>query len=114
MINFVSKIKRFFRQVRGFLPSPIPVGITAFDAWVDDFTATYPMPTQDRRSVVFTLSASIMHLNETAAYRSKFYFFLLVRAASAKQVAAHQFHQAKLAQQAEATANAVTSDGQQK
>ena len=117
MITVLLKIKRFFKQALGLFPSAIPTGVEAFEAWAQSLEETYDLPTKDKDSIRFVLSTAIMHTPPTAAYKSKFYFVLLIRAAAAKQIAGAVFHdiktKQKAAQAAEATAKAV-ADGQQK
>jgi hypothetical protein len=114
MKRIVNKIQRILSQVVGLLPSRLPVGIAEFDQWSDSIINTYDMPTSDRDGIKFVLATAIMHLGPTAAYKSKFYFVLLIRASAAKQIAGAKFQEIKLAQQAraaEATAQKVASDG---
>ena len=104
-------IKRTINKLRGFFPQALPNGTTAFNAWSESFFDTYDnMPTQDRESTRYTLCSIIMHLGPTAAYKSKYYFYLTIKAAAAKQVAGSVFYDIKQAQLAkqnkpEATTN---------
>ncbi len=72
----------------------------AFDTWADDIAATYALPTQDRDSIRFALATIIMHLDQATAFRSKWYFVLMLRSSAAKQVAGGVFHEIKTKQQA--------------
>lgn len=99
MKNVLNKIKKFAKQVRGLFPSALPTGLTAFNEWADDIAATYFMPTQDKDSIKFSLASIVMHLGPTAAYRSKFYFALVLHAGAAKQVAGAAFYEIKTKQQ---------------
>ena len=84
-------MKRLFNQFLGLFPSRLPVGMTAFDAWIDSIITTYPMPTMDRDSLVNGLAATVLRLGPTAAFKSKFYFALIIHAGAAKQIAGAKF-----------------------
>lgn len=112
-----------YRQLQGIFPSPIPTGMTEFNAWVDSLIAIYTLPTADRDSIVFAVASMIMHLGPTTAYKPKLYFVLALRSGAAKQIAHGAFSEIKMRQQAAlaqkpaevtATAPAVTSNGPQK
>lgn len=103
----LNKAKKLFKQLRGFFPSALPTGTTAFNAWADDIAATYFMPTENVDSIRYTLASIIMHLGPTAAYRSKFYFALVIRSGAAKQVAGSVFQDIKIRQQELAKAEAA-------
>jgi hypothetical protein len=103
----LERIKKVFRQIRGLLPSELPNGASAFDAWVDSIVNTYSLPTSDIDSIKFTLATIIMHLGPTVAYRSKFYFVLVLKASAAKQVAHNAFGEIKQKQQAAQAAAAA-------
>lgn len=96
MKTLLNKINRLFNQLLGFFPSPIPVGITEFNAWIDSFFNTYDLPTKDRDSVAFTVATMIIHSGPTNAYKSKFSFLLALRASAAKQIASQTFQDIKL------------------
>lgn len=117
MINILNSIKRLLRQVAGLVPTALPMGVPAFNAWSNDIMSTYDMPTQDVESIRFALASIIQHLGQTTAYKPKVYFALTLKAGAAKQVAGSIFYEIKTNQQkrlAEATAAAKASDsGQQ-
>lgn len=94
-----NKIKRIMNQIKGLIPTAVPVGMSEFQTWADSILDTYPLPA-DSDSIKFSLATVIMHLGPTAAYRSKFYFFLVLRAGMAKQVAGAVFQDIKLKQMA--------------
>lgn len=107
----------------GLFPSPLPVGMTEFDSWVDSIMSTYSLPTTDVDSIRFTLAAMIINLGQKESSKPKYSFVLAIRASCAKQIAGSVFHQIKTKQleaqraqqQAEATAKApVASDEPQK
>lgn len=115
MKTLVEKLGKLYNKIRGLFPSPIPVGMTEFNDWVNSIMATYTLPTSDRDTIVFSLGAMIMHLDHgpktlsafVAAYKPKFYFVLALRSGAAKQIAHAAFVEIKQKQQqAEAQARA--------
>lgn len=102
-------MKRLLRQLLGFIPEKLPTGVGAFDAWVDALIDTYTMPTSDRPSIRFVLASIIMHLGPRSAFKSKFYFYLMLHSSATKQVAGQIFYETKEAQKA--AAPAVSSNG---
>lgn len=115
-----QKFIRIIRFVRGFFPSPTPVGVSEFHDWAQDIIDTYK-PAASDASVKFALGEMLMRLNPTAAYKSKFYFALCLHKSAASQIGLHvltvikeeQLAKQKAAQLAEATANPVASSEQQ-
>lgn len=112
-----QKLIKYFKVLRGFFPSPTPVGKAAFHAWADDIINTYNPPA-DVTSVKFALSAMIMRLNPTEAYKAKRFFALCLHKASAAQVACdvmEDIKQEQIAKQkaAEVPAIQVASNEQQ-
>jgi hypothetical protein len=109
------KLTRFFNILAGFFPTPLPVGLSEFNAWADSFATTYSLPTADQDSIRYALATMIMHQGPTAAYKSKFFFYLCLRSSAAKQVAGAAFMEIKTKQQAAqaaAQATPVVSDVQ--
>ena len=104
------KLKRLLFQFLGLFPSKLPQGMTEFNEYVDSIIANYDLPTLDRKSIVWGISATILRLGETAAYKSKHYFVLILRAGAAKQIAGAAFTEIKEQQKAEATAQAVANE----
>lgn len=115
-----AEVKRFFKGVRGFFPSKTPVGKAEFHAWADDIIYTY-RPPADTTSIKFALSAMIMRLNPTEAYKAKRFFALCLHKASAAQVACdvmedikqEQAAKQRAAQTAEVTATQIATNEQQ-
>lgn len=110
----LNKVVRVYKQLRGLLPSPLPTGSGAFDAWVEDIRSTYVMPTEDSDSIHFSFAAMIMHLGPTAASKPKYYFVLAIRASAAKQVAGSAFHAVKIRQKELAEAQQAAAAAQLK
>lgn len=99
-MKIITKIVKVYKKIRGLLPSALPTGATAFNAWADDIQDTYWLPTSDTDSVRYTLATIIMHLNQSSAFKSKWYFVQTLRASAAKQVAGNAFYEIKTRQQA--------------
>jgi len=113
-----EKLNKVYKLIRGFFPERLPQGVTEFNVWANDIISTYRFPDND--SVRFALATMVMHQGPTAAFRSKFYFAIMVWAGASKQVASQVFNDIKTKQmeelkkkQAEATAASVASDVQQ-
>lgn len=96
----MNKVLRIIKQIRGMFPSPLPTGVTAFNAWADDLQATYTLPTEDKDSIRFTLASIIMHLGQQAGMKSKYFFYITLKAAASKQVAGQVFSDIKENQRA--------------
>ncbi len=110
----INKIKRLIRQVAGLFPTKLPTGRAEFEAWCQSIEDTYTLPCSSQ-DVRFVLSAHMPHMGPTVAYKSKFYFTLVIGAAATKQIAGAIFFDIKTKQieaqkAAEATAKAV-ADG---
>jgi hypothetical protein len=95
MNEMVQKLKKLCKIIRGFLPERLPIGMAEFEAFAKDMEETYNLPTKDPDSIRFTLSTIIMHQGQTTAYRAKFYFYLVICASAAKQIAGANFQAIK-------------------
>jgi hypothetical protein len=118
--QILAKFKNIASRALGFFPSPLPQGVAEFNQFVDSIIATY-QPPMDPRSVKFVIATLIMRLNPTDAYKSKRYFALSLHKGAAGEVANYVMHLLKQEQaaelkaqqdkqQAEATADAGSSD----
>lgn len=92
---YLDKVKKLLKQMRALLPSPLPVGNTEFQEWADSFSELYTLPTSNQDSIRFTLASIIMHLGHQDGYKSKFFFYLTIKAGAAKQVAGSVFYDIK-------------------
>jgi len=88
-------LKKLVKQALGYLPSRLPVGMTEFDSWAQDFMATYDLATEDETSIKWVLASLIVALKPGTAYLSKRYFYLHIQAAAAKQIASAVFQDIK-------------------
>jgi len=88
--------------------------MTEFDTWANSIINTYTMPTLDEASIKFGLTTTIMRLGPTEAYKSKYFFVLILKAGASKQIAGAVFEGIKNKQkQAEATAKAAEASNAQ-
>jgi len=76
----------------------LPVGLTEFEAFVDTLLEAGTLATKDRESVRFVVASGILNLGHEADAVEEGYFERLINAASAKQIAAHVFHEIKAKQ----------------
>jgi len=106
----MSKMTILFKQFRALFPSKLPVGMEEFERWISEFETIYKLPTSDKESIRFAVAAMIINLGPTAAFKSKFYFYLSIVAGCAKQVAGSVFHEIKTRQMAEQNAKHVKAE----
>lgn len=105
MKALLLKIKKFVHLFRAMFPSALPNGMSEFDTWANDIIDLYNFPNND--SIRFALASMIMHSGPTDAYKSKFYFSLMIKSSMAKQIAGAQFQEIKNRQKAEQEALAA-------
>ena len=112
LIVLFKTLTRSILKLAYLIPSPVPVGMSEFDAWSKSIIDVYGFPDND--SIRFALATMIMHSGPTSANVSKHYFSLCVKASMAKQIAGGQFQAMKQRQieaqkLAEATAPPVVA-----
>lgn len=83
--QLLEKVKKLFTRLTDFFPSPLPVGMQAFEKWSASIISVYDLPNND--SVKFALAAQIMHLGSTDFYKPRRYFGLSLLKGSANQIA---------------------------
>lgn len=100
----------FFKRITAYLPTPLPVGVTEMDAWMDDIIALAG-PYADADSMKWAIATMVLHMGSnkdgsSRAYVPKMYFVNGLRKSAANQVASAVFQSIKAKQQAaEATAS---------
>lgn len=104
-------MKSLLLKIRALFPSELPNGVVAFNTWADSFFDIYTMPTEDRASVHWALATTIMRLGPQTAFKSKFYFYLTIKAGAAKQIASEAFVTIKEQQQTKTEAKLVVVNG---
>lgn len=110
----MSTIKHLFKQLLGFFPSKLPVGIPQFEAWAKDIADTYNLPTKDENSIKYILATCIINLTEGTVYKPKFYFFKIISNAASRQIAGFVFHDIKTKQKEAAAAEAIKASEDKK
>lgn len=103
MNEIFQRVGKFFQRLLARFPTAVPMGVSDFNDWADSIINLYGFPNND--SVRFALATIIMHLGPTAAYKSKHYFAVTIKAAAAKQVAGQVFQDLKAKQQAKQEAD---------
>ncbi len=95
----MTKIKKLIKQLLGHFPQPSPTGATQFNAWVEDFKATYDLPTQDQDTILNVLASLIINSPSLQTKRSNAYFYKAFVAGAQKQVAGEIFYEVQKRQQ---------------
>lgn len=80
-------LKKLIKRVFGYFPTKLPVGMTEFDKWVDDFIATYPLPTNNRSDVAYVVATEIVNFSRGTVKKPKQFFYLVIVGGAAKQIA---------------------------
>lgn len=105
--RFNKQIKKFYSKVRGRFESPLPRGMTEFNAWADSIIETYDIEgLADKDSLRFVLANIILELKPDAAFVSKWLMARRLLKAASNQVASGVFQEIK-AKQKEAQAQAA-------
>jgi hypothetical protein len=102
MNTVLNKIKRFISKVKGFFPTSLPVGMTAFNKWSDNIISTYDMPDND--SSRFVLSVLIQQAPYASCRYSDRYFANRFWKGASNQVAAEVIQTLKNKQTSEIAA----------
>lgn len=94
------KLRIYLHRFLGLFPQAVPVGVTAFDAYIDSLSATYDLPTKDRETIKFAVAARILGFGPLQSSAAPYSFVRALRAGAAKQIAGNAFQQVKEAQKA--------------
>lgn len=94
-----NKVKKFLSKIRGRFDSPLPVGMSEYETWVQSIIDTYNPPGTDR-DVKWIVSNEVLTLSPGTISKPKFYFYSRVRSAAAKQIAGAHFVKIKEEQKA--------------
>lgn len=111
-MNFKSALKTFFGRLRGYFPSPLPQGVTEFNAFVDSISTLYK-PKMDPRSVRFVVSSLIMRMGPAESWKSKYFFAKSLHRGAASQVAVYIQEEIKNEQKAEQAAAQLEAEKSQ-
>ena len=104
MKTMFKKLKVFIQRQLDRIPTRLPDGMTALEAWSKSLIDTYGFPDND--SVRFMLSSMVLSLGPTVAYKPKRYFALCGLAAASKEVAHYKMTLLKQAQDAKKASEA--------
>ncbi len=86
-----------FLIIRSYLPTLLPVGMTAFNAWADDIIALSGQ-FADRDSMRFAIASILIHTDAKHGSLPMQYFVKRLRKSAANQVASQVFQDVKEAQ----------------
>lgn len=87
------KLRKLIKQLLGHIPQPSPTGVAQFNAWVEDFKATYDLPTKDQDTILNVLASLIINSPSLQTKRSNAYFYRAFVAGAQKQVAGEIFYE---------------------
>lgn len=107
----MRQIKQTIARLLAYLPEPLPVGMSEFNAWSDaiiELSGEYA----DKDSMRFAIASILIHADSKIGSLSKHYFIVRLRKSAANQIASQVFQDIKT-KQAEATATKVVN-GQDK
>lgn len=113
-----NAIKQFILKILSFIPTPLPVGMTEYNKWMDS-VLNLVGPIADKTSMTWLISNEIMHIKSGTDRVPKRYFVKVLRKFAANQLAASVVNQIKEQQEAarkaaaEATANSKVADAPQ-
>lgn len=80
-----------------FVDRKLPVGVSEFELLLSDLKSEYAdeIPTLDDDSLRFAISSNIMHLGPHDSHKSLDFFYKIIVAAAAKQIAHFVFQDVK-------------------
>lgn len=103
MNRYFQFVSRFFRKIRSFFPSRLPIGMTEFKTWSADITDLYDLP--DHVATQWALATMIVSLSQDKAgwsqfYKSKRYFGICALKSMSNQIASAVMEDLKAKQKA--------------
>lgn len=98
MNSLKQRLLNIINQIKAYLPSRLPVGVTAFDSWASDIIALANAP--DNETVRGSLAAMVINGSPFHNAYPKRHFVKQLQTAMAKQVAGHVFTEIKEQQRA--------------
>ena len=96
----MKQLRNILKLILSFLPTPIPTGKTAFDAWLNDIVELTG-PIADDRAMKWVVSNEVMVVPSGADRVPKRRFVKRLRKFAANQIAASVVQEIKAAQEAE-------------
>lgn len=103
----MRQLKYYLKYIRSYFPETVPVGMTAFNRFLDDIVELAG-PIADIDSMKYVISTTLIHLPQEQSVVTKQLFVRRLRKAAANQIASAVFQEiqknAQAKKQAEATA----------
>jgi hypothetical protein len=99
MNKVFSRFKLLIKKMLSVFPSDLPVGMTAFNKWMDE-VLELTGPIADKTSMTWLVSNEIMHVKSGMDRVPKRYFVKVLRKFAANQLAAAKVNEIKLQQEA--------------
>lgn len=99
MRRLLENARLLLKRILSYIPTPLPVGATEFDAWaasIIQLTGQYAEDTSMR----FAIASILIHADSKKGSLSKHYFIARLRKSAANQVASQVFQDIKLKQDA--------------
>lgn len=98
MNTLLSKLKFLALYITSYIPTPLPIGMEAFDVWAKSVLALTSLPDND--STRFALASTVPHQKAENYYVPKIKFAKLLLKSAANQIAGAVMHELKEKQQA--------------
>lgn len=95
-----QRVMKMINRLLSYLPTPLPVGMTEFQAWADSIIALSG-EFADRDSMVFAIASILIHADTKYGALPKRYFVNRLRKSAANQVASQAFQDIKQKQAAQ-------------
>ena len=108
MQKLLAKLKSLIKVILSYVPTQLPVGVTAYDAWLKDITDIVG-PIADEMSLQWVISNEIMRLAPGRDKISKRYFVKSLRKYAANQIAANKVLELKKKQEEASKAAQVST-----
>lgn len=97
MKKILTKVKKVLKLIRARYPSPLPVGMSEFNAWYASFVDLYDdLPTKDEDSIKNVLASNIINLGHQTVALPKYHFYMILKASAAKQIAGEVFQEIQI------------------
>lgn len=92
-------VKKFYKILISMFPTPLPLGVSAYEAWLNDIVYLTG-PIADDESLKWVISQEILRLSPGRDRVSRHRFVKLIRKYAANQIAANKIAEIKDAQKA--------------
>lgn len=108
MKKLLAKLINVLERVKGYFPSPLPIGVTEHNQWADSIIRIYDLPNND--SFRFTIATMILEIKKDRDKVPKNYLKKCILKAAANQVASaimYELREKHKREVAEATAKSL-------